>query len=287
MINNTNINEESINEVKEFHKKQINAIIFLHKISIFFLFSLNFCLTIFIIIYKSKISEIKLRTNENTNSFLEKKKSFISNKNEIQKKLVNIFSYIFSHTYYFSFAFETSKEVNLVKNSIKDFYKEQNINLIPENFIFFFKYQAIRDGDKYDILKEKINYSFNTFILIETKNNIKFGFFIQGAIIQESYYEYDDRENNCFLLFFKSQKIYKCNSDKTKLEIKNKKKGILIIGEDDIIIKDNFLNRGNYGKINFPFKSFENGINNDIDLNGEFQVKGIEIFSLDLYNNYN
>ena len=71
-----------------------------------------------------------MRTNENTNSFLEKKKSFISNKNEIQKKLVNIFSYIFSPTYYFSFAFETSKEVNLVKNSIKDFYKEQNINLI-------------------------------------------------------------------------------------------------------------------------------------------------------------
>ena len=171
-----------------------------------------------------------------------------------------------------------------MKNSIKDFYKEQNITLFPEYFVLYFKYQAIRDGDTFEILKEKINYSFNTFIIIEAENKIKFGFFIQGAIIQETYYDYDDRENNCFLLFFKSEKIYKCKGDKTKLKIKDNKNGILIIGEDDVIIKENFLNKGNYGKINFPFNSFDNGMNNDIELNGEFKIKGIEIFALVLYN---
>ena len=210
---------------------------------------MNLGLLSFIIIYKSKISEIKLRNDKNTNNFLEKKNLFINNKNEIQKKLENIFAYFFSYAYYFSFAFETSKEVNLMKNTIKDFYKKKNINLFPDDFVLYFKYQAIRDGDTFEILKEKINYSFNTFILIEAENKIKFGFFIQGAIIQETYYEYDDRENNCFLLFFKIEKIYKCKGDKTKLKIKNDKNGILIIGEDDVIIKENFLKIGNYGKI--------------------------------------
>ena len=223
-----------------------------------------------------------MRNEESTNILLERKKTFINHKNEIQKKLVNIFSYFFSYNYYFSFAFETSKEVNLMKHSIKEFYEEQNINLIPENFVLYFRYQAIRDGDYFEILKEKINYSYNTFIMIETKNKTKFGFFIRGAIIQESYHQYDDRENNCFLLFFNSERRYKCKGDKTKLKIKNNDKGILIIGEDDVIIKDYFLNQGNYGKINFPFKSFENGLINDIELNGEFQIKGIEIFSIDL-----
>ena len=284
MIKNTNINEESVNAVKEFQKKQINTNIFLHKIFLFFLICLDFALLSFIIIYKSKISEIKLRNDENANNLFQRKNSFKQEKNEIQKKLVNIFSYLFSYSYYFSFAFETSKEVNLMKNSIKNFYKEQNIELFPENFKLYFKYQAIRDGDSFEALKRKINYSFNTFIIIEAENKIKFGFFIQGAIIQETYYEYDDRENNCFLLFFKSEQIYKCRGDKTKLKIQDNKNGILIIGEDDIVIKEYFLNAGNYAKINFPFKSFENNLNNDIELNGEFKIRGIEIFSIILYN---
>ena len=200
---------------------------------------------------------------------------------------MNIFSTFHSYTYYFSYIFETSQEVNLMKNSIKSFYEEKNIKLNPAEFSMYCKFQGITDGDGPYILKEKINYSFNTFILFEAENKIKFGFFIQDAIIDESYHKYDDRGINCFLLFFKSEKIYKCKGDKTKLKIKNDKNGMLIFGEDDIIIKNNFLNKEKCGKINFPFKSFENGINNDIDLNGEFQVKGIEIFSLDLYNNYN
>ena len=93
-----------------------------------------------------------------------------------------------------------------MKNSIKSFYQEQNINLNPDNFTIHFKFQGITDGDYFDILYKKLNYCYNTFILIEAENKIKFGFFIQGAIIHESYYQYDDRENNCFLLIFKVEK---------------------------------------------------------------------------------
>ena len=86
-----------INAVKEFQKKQTNTNIFLHKIFLFFLLCLNLALISFIIIYKTKISEIKLRNDENANNLFESKKSFNKEKNEIQKKLVNIFSYIFSY----------------------------------------------------------------------------------------------------------------------------------------------------------------------------------------------
>ena len=80
MLKNTNINEESINAVKEFQKKQTNNNIFLHKIFLFFLLCLNLALISFIIIYKTKISEIKLRNDENANIFL-----FLS---KLQKKLI-------------------------------------------------------------------------------------------------------------------------------------------------------------------------------------------------------
>ena len=80
MLKNANINEESINAVKEFQKKQTNNNIFLHKIFLFFLLCLNLALISFIIIYKTKISEIKLRNDENANIFL-----FLS---KLQKKLI-------------------------------------------------------------------------------------------------------------------------------------------------------------------------------------------------------
>ena len=285
MMKIENMNDNSIKEMKNFQQKYKKSNIFLHKIALAFLCCLNFVLVIFIVLYKSKISNIKAKYDKNNIILSENKFSIINNENIIHKKLVNIFSYFNSFTYYFSYIFETSKEVNLMKNSIKSFYQEQNINLNPDNFTIHFKFQGITDGDYFDILYKKLNYCYNTFILIDAENKIKFGFFIQGAIIHESYYQYDDRENNCFLLFFQSGKMYKCNSDKTKLKINNDNKEILIIGENDIIIKDNFLEPGNHGIINFPFKSFENDINNEIDLNGEFKIKGIEIFVLDFYNN--
>ena len=284
-MKNENMNDESINVMKNFQNKYKKSNIFLHKIVLAFLFCLNIALLIFIAIYKSKISDIISKNHTISIILSEDKNSVINNEKKIQKKLVNIFSYLHSLTYYFSYILETSQEVNLMKKSITSFYQEKNIYLNPDNFTMYFRYQGITDGDYSYILYKKINYSYNTFILIEAQNKTKFGFFIQGAIIQESYHKYDDRDNNCFLFFFKSGKIYKCKGDKTKLKIKKDNNEILIIGEDDIIIKNHFLGQGNHGKINFPFKSFENDINNEIDLNGEFKINGIEIFAIDFQNN--
>ena len=285
MNKNENMNNESINAMKDFQKKQIKTNILLHKIIIFFLICINSGILAFIILYKSKISKIIAKNSKSLNKFIEDKQMLNKKDTQINKKLVNIFSSLRSMSYYFSYIFETTEEINLMKNSIKEIYKDENITINPEEFEMYFKFQGITDGDGYYILKNKINYSCNTFILIEAENKIKFGFFIKGAIIQESYFPYDDRENNCFLLFFNSKKIYKCKGDKTKLKINKNKNSIIIIGDDDIIIKDHFLNKGNHGKINFPFKSFENGINNEIELKGEFQIKGLEIFLIDVYNN--
>ena len=112
-MKNENMNDESVNKIKIFQSKYKKSNILLHKIILAFLFCLNFTLMIFIIIYNSKISGIKLRNDINNNILSENKKSIINNENKIQNKLVNIFSYLHSLNYYFSYIFETSQEVNL------------------------------------------------------------------------------------------------------------------------------------------------------------------------------
>ena len=62
---------------------------------------------------------------------------------------------------------------------------------------------------------------------------------------------------------------------------------MIVIGDNDIIIKKNFM-RGdeNSGVINFPFKSFDvSTINSNIftGTNGEFAIRSLEIFSFDFY----
>ena len=128
MIKNTNINEESVNAVKEFQKKQINTNIFLHKIFLFFLICLDFALLSFIIIYKSKISEIKSKTNKNSSSISNDKDSIAQNRNEIDHKILNILANGFGGFYHFSFIFETKKEIDNAKNCIVEFYKQKNKN---------------------------------------------------------------------------------------------------------------------------------------------------------------
>jgi uncharacterized membrane protein YvbJ len=79
--------------------------------------------------------------------------------------------------------------------------------------------------------------------------------------------------------------MFKCVGKKNKLEIKKDDDGILIFGDGDIIIKNNYLTVDKKcGVINYPFKSFDvSTINSNIftEENGEFNIRGIEIFSFD------
>ena len=283
MIKKKNINEESIQAIKEFGEKQIQTNIKLHIIFLILIILLNLGLIIFIIIYKSKISEIKSKTNQNTSSINKDNDLLTENHNSITHKLINIIAHSYSRIYHFSLIFETKSEVDMVKNTLVEFYKEKNMILDKEKFSMVFRYEGIFDGDSFSDLKDRIDYSYHTFFFIETVNSMKFGFYIEDNILFDKKNSYIDKENNCFLMSFQKEGIFRCKGKGNKLEIK-KDDDMIIIGDGDIIIKKNYFQEDKKGTINFPFKSFDiSTINTNIftEVSGEIKIRGIEIFSFD------
>ena len=63
---NENMNKESILSIKEFRKKQIQTNIKIHIFVLIMIAIINIILIIFIISYKSKIRELKSKTNINS-----------------------------------------------------------------------------------------------------------------------------------------------------------------------------------------------------------------------------
>ena len=288
MIKNKNINEESLRAMKEFRQKQIQSNIRLHIIFLIFIIFLNLGLIIFIIIYKSKINQIKSKTDKNSSSINTDKDSITQYNNEIQHKVVNIIANSYDGYYHFSFFFETAKEVDTVKNYIVQFYKEKDSKLYDNNFNkdnlqMYFRYQGMMDGDNFSSLRRKIENGYQTFFFIETEKKEKFGFYIENFISFGKKGRYVDNEenNNCFIISFQKEGMFKCIGKKQKLEIKKDDDEMIIIGNGDIIIKNNYLGESKTGVINYPFKSFDvSTINSNIftEENGEFSIRGIEIF---------
>ena len=284
MKTNKNINEESARAMKEFHEKQIQTNIKLHILFFTLIMVLNIGLFIFIIIYKSKISEIKSRTNKNSFSISNDKDSIAQNRNEIDHKIINIIANGHGGSFHFSFIFETKKEIDNVKNCIVEFYKQKNINLDKDKFNMIFKYQGMSDGDSFSSLKQRIDNSYHTFIFIESEDNMRFGFYIEDIILFDKKNRYIGKENNCFIMSFQKEGIFKCIGKNNKLELKNDKEGMIVIGDGDIIIKKNYYGSDGTGIINYPFKSFDiSTINKNIftEKNGFFSVRGVEIFSFE------
>ena len=284
-----NINEESAKEIKEFRKKQIETNIKLHIIFFFILLIINIGLLIFIVLYKSKISEIKSKTKKDSSLISVDKESIIQNNYQIEHKLVNILANGLGGYYRFSMIFETQKQVQTVKENIIEYLKGKYESLQKMNMSHLevnFKYQSIRDGDNFYDLKDRIEHSYHTLFLFETENEMKFGFFIEEVLLLD-YDKYSNNDINYFIFSFQKEGIFKCIGQNKKIEIdKDNDDGIIIIGNGDIIIRHNFLQNESGGVINYPFKSFDiSTINNNIftGINGEFKIRYIEIYSFDIF----
>lgn len=287
MIKNKNINEESKKAMQEFHEKQIKTNIKLHKIFLILFLLLDFGLFYFILAYKSKISEIKKRTNKNSSSISNNKDSINQNRDDIEHKILNIIANSLRGSYHFSFIFETKKEVDTVKNYLFEFYKTKNVDINKNNINMNFNYLSLSDGDTFSVIKQVLDFSFHNFFFIESNNHMKFGIYFGGNIdFNKKKKIYSDEGNDCFIISFQKEGIFPCIGDKNKLNIE-KSENMIVIGDNDIIIKKNFM-RGdeNSGVINFPFKSFDvSTINSNIftGTNGEFAIRSLEIFSFDFY----
>ena len=285
MKKNINISDESINTMKEFRQKQINTNIKLHKIFLILILFINIGLTVFIIIYKRKISEIKSRSSNDSDSINSDRDVINKRNTEIEHKIVNVMAYSYNGLFHFSFILETKSEVDMVKKSLFDFYHEKNININTDNINMYFRYQGSIDGDSFSVFKEGINYNTQAFIFFATDNNNRFGFYFEDFILIDKKNKYASNNNNCFLISFQKEGIFKCIGKKNKLEIKKDDNGMMVIGDGDIIVKNNYIQGDKkMGVINFPFKSFDvSTINTNIFTgeDGEFNILGIEVFNID------
>ena len=286
MKKNINISDESIKAMKEFRQKQINTNIKLHKIFLLLILFINIGLTVFIIIYKRKISEIKSRSSNNSDSINSDRDVINKRNTEIEHKIVNVMAYSYNGLFHFSFILETKSEVDMVKKSLFDFYQEKNKKINIDNINMKFKYQGSIDGDSFSIFKQRINYNTQAFIFVATDNNNRFGFYFEDLILIDKKNKYASNNNNCFLISFQKDGLFKCIGKNNKLEIKKDDKGMMVIGDGDIIVKNNYIQGDKkMGVINFPFKSFDvSTINTNIftgEEDGEFNILGIEIFNID------
>ena len=282
----SNINEDSYNTLKNYRQNQIKTNIRFHLIFILLLFIIDIGLIIFVIIYKIKLSSLKYKSSQDSNLISSNKDFIDKNQNIITNKYLNIVAQSPQETIRFSLSLDNSQEVNKIKNNIIKFYKENNnINLDINKFSMKFIYQAVMEGDTYINFKNKINMYSNIFILFEAEEENKFGFFLEEQILLDNKHGFEYNGNNCFIMSFQHEGIFKCIGDKNKLRIKDED-NLLLIGEDDIIIKNKFLFfEEKRSMVNFPFKAFDvSTINQNIFTNNNeniFNTLAMEIFSFD------
>ena len=275
---NNNINEESIHSLQDFRKKQIITNIRYHIIFLTLLIIINIGLTIFIIFYKSKINSLKSKTSSYYNQ-IDKGDAKISNLNTVlTHKLVNMGLLNQYGLIRFSFVFETSDEFKTVQNVIYDYRKEVEKREVPIEYrSTFLLFEGMMDN--YDTFLDRVSYFWNLAIFIETLENKKFGIFLSDIIAPIKENEFQTESKNIIMYSFDTKKKYNYIGDGKKVLSINKDGKMLVVGDDELIIYDDFYMNG--GEINFPMKSFDfSTVNSNVITgeNGKFSIKNIEAF---------
>lgn len=275
---NNNINEESIHSLQDFRKKQIITNIRYHIIFLTLLIIINIGLTIFIIFYKSKINSLKSKTSSYYNQ-IDKGDATISNLNTVlTHKLVNMGLLNQYGLIRFSFVFEKSDEFKTVQNVIYDYRKEVEKREVPIEYrSTFLLFEGMMDN--YDTFLDRVAYFWNLAIFIETLENKKFGIFLSDIIAPIKENEFQTESKNIIMYSFDTKKKYNYIGDGKKVLSINKDGKMLVVGDDELIIYDDFYMNG--GEINFPMKSFDfSTVNSNVltGENGKFSIKNIEAF---------
>ena len=281
--NNNNINEESINSLKDFRRKQILTNIKFHKIFILLLLIINIGLTTFVIFYKNKIHNLKKSTNSYHTQLDSEDESLSNINSDLMHKLLNMQALNEYGLIRFSFLFEKSDEFKTIQNIIYDYRKDIEKVEIPEQFRHtYLLFQGLMDNN--DDFIDKVAYFANVAIFIETYEDKKFGIFTSDIIIIDKNKEYISNTKQIFLYSFETKKKYDyIGKEKGGLKFNINDK-MIIVGDDEIIIDKDFYSNG--GIFNFPLKSFDvSTINRNVFTgeNGKFSVKNIEVYCFSQY----
>ena len=275
---NNNINEESKSALKKFRQEQISNNIKYHIIFLVLIILVNIGFLIFILIYKSKISEIKNLSNSHFSSINSKDTELSQRKYSIDHKIVNIASLNKGSIFRFSIIFEKSEEFNLIKNLAYDYMGKTATTFNKTYFL----YQSVIDSDNYNSFMDRISYFGNLFIFIQTEDGYKFGIFIHELVDPNNDYEYKVNTKEIFLYSFETNKKYNLKEDKKQLLSFTKDK-MICLGDEELVIYTGYWTKG--GIIKYPLKSFELPNNSNVltGKNGVFYIRYLEIYSFMYY----
>ena len=175
-------------------------------------------------------------------------------------------------------------EFDLVKNFIID-YTFNLTNPASKNFDLDYEiemiYQSSSDYFKYVDLVELLNHRRNCLIIVNTLEDEKFGVYLNDEMLFDRNNKFISEGKQMFLFSFRHKKMIKYIGKNSGIKIDDKSENIITLGNDEIIIYNYFYNFG--GAINYPLDSFEKieGLEkNFINLNGNFDIKNIEIFEI-------
>ena len=278
-----NIDNNSKIAISDYNTKKILMNIFYHKIFLGLCIIANIGLFIFIIIYFNKISEIEFLTKSYSSQSKDKNELFNKHQLNIDNKLTNLIAISDKRSLFFSYSFLNESEYNLVKNFILDYHKvllniDSKLNL---NYQIKMIYQSVSDYFSYVDLVNLLNYRENALLIINTLEDEKFGIFLDEKILFDKNNQFISEGKNIILFSFRNKNMIKYIGDNSGIKINDKSEAIFIVGNDEIIIYNYFYNFG--GTINYTLNSFKKIIvkeNDFININGNFDIKNIEIFEI-------
>ena len=245
---------------------------------------LNIILFLFLVVYTYDINKTMLE-NQSLNIKLECLKQNEKNITSInEKRMINLFvQRLFNNVFHYSFLLKNNDEINFIKQIVFDCYPKEEFT--HTKYKSYLLYQSKIDGDSKKAFLDLINYWWNIIIIIETNSNKRFGVFIHSFITLSFKNIISDKN----LLFFDLEKLetYKLKNDGGNiLEFPQNNDIIFKIGEDDLIIYENFTLNNSKSFSNFP-KSFEFDQNYDSNINpltntkkGYFTIKNIEMIAI-------
>ena len=280
------IDDNSKIAINDYNSKKISMNIFYYKIFIAICILANIGLLIFIFLYQNKIDEIEFLTNNYSTQSKQKDELYNQLQSSIDNKLTNLIAISERRSIFFSYSFLNKSEYDLVKNFIIEYHQNNSDignNILKKDIKYRIKmlYQSSSDYFNYVDLVNLLNFRKNVLLIVNTLEDEKFGIFLDEYILFDKYGKLVSEGKKMFLFSFKHEKILKYIGKDSGIKIDDKSEIILAVGKNEIIIHNYFYSFG--GCINYPLNSFEQikGLeNNFININGNFDIKNIEIFEI-------
>lgn len=277
MKTNENIDEQSIESIKNYHAKRIKQNICLHKVCLIMLVTINIGLLIFAILYKKQISDIKTMRAKNFTNFDVYENLIFQKSKLMDKKVMNILANNINGKAHFSYLIENTDDLILIKNFIIDFYKEKGKNYDINDFRCDLLYQEYVDGVLFENIFDNIQY-YDNIVLLYRNSKGRFGVYFKNPIDLDEDNSYKSDDDNCFIFSLETKKMYKYIGKKYSVKVSKEK--VFDFGNGDIIIYSNFTEVS--PKINYPFKSFDISTVNGNPFNEEEENENSYFYDIEI-----